>query len=476
MARASVSVPLIHFLGGTGTVTGSRFLVDGRRGRVLVDCGLYQGPKALRERNWAAFPVEPDGIDAVLLTHAHVDHSGYLPALYRNGFRGKIFATQGSIDLCRIVLLDCAHLQEEEAAFANRMGYSKHDPALPLFGVEDAAAVLEQFEAVPFDQRVEVAEDISAVFQRAGHILGSASIALTLGGSEPVRIVFSGDLGRPDHPLLLPPPPPPVCDALLVESTYGDRDHNDADAVERLVDVICRTTDRGGVVLIPAFAVDRTEVLLLHLRRLIESGEIPAVDIYVDSPMALAALKVYRRAIDEEWPELRPELRGHPGALEPPGLVEARSVDASKAIHGVSEGAVIISASGMATGGRILHHLEHRLPNPRNSVVLAGFQAVETRGRRLLSGARHVKMHGHYVPVRCEIADVSALSVHADRGEIMRWLRSAKQEPDSVFVVHGEAMPAAALCERIETELGWNAVVPGHLERIRVTPSWRGAF
>ncbi|MBW2272090.1 MAG: MBL fold metallo-hydrolase [Deltaproteobacteria bacterium] len=476
MARARVSVPLIHFLGGTGTVTGSRFLVDGHRARVLVDCGLYQGPKALRERNWAPFPVEPESVDAVLLTHAHVDHSGYLPALYRSGFRGKVFATRGTIDLCRIVLLDCAHLQEEEAGFANRMGYSKHDPALPLFTIQDAEAALHHFEVAPFDQRVEVAEDVSAIFRRSGHILGSASIALTVEGREPVRILFSGDMGRPEHPILLPPEPPSVCDALLVESTYGDRDHRDADAVERLVDVVCRTTDRGGVVLIPAFAVDRTEVVLLHLHRLINAGEIPAVDIYVDSPMALAALAVYRRAIDEGWEEVRPELRGRAEILEPSGLVEARSVDDSKAIHGVSEGAVIISASGMATGGRILHHLERRLPNPRNSVALVGFQAVETRGRRLLSGARQVKMHGHYVPVRCEISDVSALSVHADRGEIIAWLRSAKEEPDSVFVVHGEPSPAAALREQIEAELGWNAIVPAHLERVQVTASWRSAY
>jgi metallo-beta-lactamase family protein len=470
MARHSAQdgAVVLHFLGGAGSVTGSRFLVETPRGRVLVDCGLYQGLRELRRRNWEPFPVDPASVDAVVLTHAHVDHCAYLPALVRNGFRGSVYATPGCVELARIVLPDSGRLQEEDAAYANRKGYSKHATAEPLYTEEDAEATLSLLRTVPYGVPRSVAAGIDASFHPAGHILGSASVHLAFEGEDSAGLLVSGDLGRPVHPLLEPPSPPVRADVVLVESTYGDREHEEPPAAERLAEVVRRTSDRGGVVVIPAFAVDRTEVVLHQLRRLSDEARVPHLPVYVDSPMALAALEVYRRAIAESWPEIRAEVRGERRPFDPGDLHEVRSVEGSKALRDVRGPAIIVSASGMATGGRVLHHLEQRLPDARHSVVLVGYQAVGTRGRRLLAGESALKMHGRYVPVRAEIVDLSGFSVHADRTEILAWLGQAPVAPSACFVVHGEPGASASLREAIVRELSWNAVVPSYLERVRL--------
>lgn len=464
----SDAAPTLRFLGATGTVTGSRFLLRTERARVLVDCGLFQGVKALRERNWEPFPEEPAAIDAVVLSHAHVDHSGYLPALVRAGFRGRVFATRGTLELCRIVLPDSGRLHEEDAAYANRKGFSKHEPALPLYTEEDAWAALERFEAVDFDDEVEVADGVRALLSPAGHILGAASPRLTVEGDPPRRVLMSGDLGRRDHPILRPPAPPPEAETVLIESTYGDRRHEDDDHVERLAEAVSRVAARGGVIVIPAFAVDRTEIVLLHLRQLVEAGRIPDLPVFVDSPMALAALRVYRTAVAEGWGEIRPELRGHPEPFDPGRLREAHTVDDSRALMRLRGPLIVVSASGMATGGRVLHHLKARLGDPRNAVLLVGYQAVGTRGRRLLSGERVLKMHGRYFPVRAEVLDLSGFSAHADADGLLDWAGRAAKAPEVGFCIHGEPEASRALAARLRDELDWPAVVPRDGERVRL--------
>jgi metallo-beta-lactamase family protein len=468
MARPDSTAPILRFLGATGTVTGSRFLLETPRARVLIDCGLFQGLKPLRLRNWSPFPVGPETIDAVVLTHAHLDHCGYLPALARNGFRGPVLATAGTQALARIVLPDSAHIQEEDARYANRRGTSKHVPALPLYTTADAERVLERFRVAAFFHKTEVAPGVRATFLPAGHILGSAMVLLEIDGRRPRTVLVSGDLGRPAHPILTPPADPPGADLVLVESTYGDRTHEDAAALARFEDTLVRTAARGGTTVIPSFAVDRTEVLLLHLRRLVRDGRVPSLPVYVDSPMALAALGVYRRAITEGGIEIRPGFGGDGDPFDPGQLIEARTVEDSMAINDAAGPSIIISASGMASGGRVLHHLAHRLPDPRNAVLLVGYQAEGTRGRTLADGARELKMLGRYIGVRAEVASVPAFSVHADRGEIVAWLRRAPRPPETVFVVHGEMAAATALHDAIESELGWTAAVPRYLEIVRV--------
>jgi len=462
------SVPILRFLGAAGTVTGSRFLVDTPRARVLVDCGLFQGEKALRLRNWSEFPVAPASIDAVVLTHAHIDHAGYLPALVKQGFAGPIFATETTRALCQIVLPDSGHLQEEDAAYANRKGFSKHTPALPLYSEADAVAAVERFRACPFGRPFEIAQGIRARFSHAGHILGAASVTLDIDGATPRRLVVSGDLGRGSHPLLRNPEPPPEADAILIESTYGDRRHPPASSLAAFEAAIVRTAARGGSVVIPSFAVDRTEVVLLELRRLAREGRIPSLPVYVDSPMALAALGLYRAAIAEGSDEIKPGFRGDGDPFDPGRLLEAHDITESRAINDQRFPCIIISASGMATGGRVLHHLANRLPDPRNTVILPGFQAAGTRGRSLLDGARTVKLLGRYVPVHAEVLDVSAFSVHADQAELLGWLRQARRPPGMIYVVHGEPESAAGLERAIERDLGWPAAVARDLECVRL--------
>lgn len=459
-------VPVLRFLGATGTVTGSRFLVDAPGARLLVECGLFQGLKELRLRNWQEFPVPPASVDAVVVTHAHLDHTGYLPALARLGFRGTVFATADTVALSRIVLPDSGRVQEEDATYAARAGYSKHTPPLPLYTEADAERVLRQFHAVDFGRPVEVAAGVRATFQPAGHILGSAHVTLSVDGAAPRTIVFSGDVGRPQHPLLRSPAPPPAADVVVVESTYGDRCHEDEASMQAFASALSRTAERGGVAIIPSFAVDRTEVVLFHIRALIRARRVPRLPVYVDSPMALSALQVYRAAIDAG----RKDVELPPGSdpFDTGDLHEARTLVQSRAIHNVRGPAVIISASGMASGGRVLHHLAHRLDDPHNTVVLVGFQAQGTRGRSLLNGAKAVKMLGRYVPVRAEVVNVPAFSVHADRDELITWLRGAPRPPETVYIVHGEPPAAAGLETAIGTELGWTAVTPKYLEAVRL--------
>jgi metallo-beta-lactamase family protein len=465
MARPPVT---LRFLGAAGTVTGSRFLVSTPRAQVLVDCGLFQGEKALRLRNWEPFPVHPESLHAVVLSHAHVDHCGYLPALVRAGYRGPVYATRGTAELAAIVLPDSGRLQEEDASFANRAGFSKHKPALPLYTEEDAIAAAELIRPAENGAPLEIAPGIRLELTRAGHILGASSVSLRIDGSPERRLLVSGDLGRPQHPLLLGPAPPPAADYVLVESTYGDREHDEGDVVEQLAAAVRETVARKGVVVIPAFAVDRTELVLFHLRALAEAGRIPRVPIFVDSPMALAALRVYRRALAEGREEVRPELRGHDEALDPGELSEIRDPRESHALCEAPGPFVVVSASGMATGGRVLHHLAARLPDPINSVLLVGYQVRGTRGHRLLSGERAVKMLGRYVPVRAQVRNLSAFSVHADASELVDWLRRMPSAPLGVFAVHGEAAAAAALAAEVDRSLGWPAVVPSHDERVQL--------
>jgi metallo-beta-lactamase family protein len=460
----------LQFLGATGTVTGSRFLVRTGRATVLVDAGLFQGAKRDRLANWEPFPVDPATIDAVVVTHAHIDHSGWLPGLARDGFTGPVFATQATCELCEILLPDAAHLQEEQARFANERGFSKHHPAQPLYTSEDADAAIALLRGVEFDHPIEVAEGIVARFVPAGHILGSASVHLTITDdteSSATTLLVSGDLGRGNHPLIPGPAVPPAAQTVLVESTYGDSLHPEESAeIEEFADVVTRTAKRGGIVLIPAFAVDRTEVLLTVLRALMAAGRIPTLPVYVDSPMALRVLDVYRAAMHTANPlECHPVPADAPDDLFDPGggLHECPTVEDSKSLNELTAPAIIISASGMAAGGRVLHHLARLLPDHRNSVVLCGFQAAGTRGRSLADGAHSIKMLGRYVPVRAEVDVLRSLSVHADADGLHAWIDSLPDRPDTVFVVHGEPAASAALAERLVDD-DVNAVVPTQFE------------
>jgi metallo-beta-lactamase family protein len=462
------TVPVLTFLGAAGTVTGSRFLLDTPDARVLVDCGLFQGQKVLRLRNWDPFPVPPGSIDAVVVTHGHIDHVGYVPALVRDGFAGPVHCTDGTRDLARIVLPDSGHLQEEEARYANRKGYSKHHPALPLYTEEDAHRALPQFTPHPFHTEVEVAPGVHVTFRPAGHIIGSATLRVRLAGPPERVVVFSGDLGRPQHPVLRPPAPVGQADVLVLESTYGDRLHDDESAIDRFAKAISRTAGRGGQILIPAFAVDRTEVILFHLRRLAEAGRIPKLPIYVDSPMALSALSVYRRAIRDDADDVKPDLDHDGDPFDAGDVTEVRLVEESMKLADLTMPAIIVSASGMASGGRVVHHLARMAPEHRNTIVLAGFQAPGTRGRLLADGIRRLKMLGRYVPVRADVVDIGSFSVHADQSELLDWLGGADSPPEVVYLVHGEPGAAGALAERIEESGDSVVVVAAQDERVRL--------
>ncbi|MFI8320198.1 MBL fold metallo-hydrolase RNA specificity domain-containing protein [Streptomyces sp. NPDC085529] len=464
---ASPRPALLSFLGGVGTVTGSKFLVESDHARILVDCGLFQGFANLRRRNWDRFARDAADIDAVVVTHAHLDHCGYLPRLVRQGFRGPILTTPHTARLAGIVLRDSARLQREAARHADAHGWSKHRPAKPLYDDGDVEKTMSFFDPVPVGAEVELLHGTRLTLHHGGHILGSSWARLALEDGHTLAV--SGDLGRPGHPLLLPPEPFSGADVLLMESTYGDRRHDQESGRAEFAAVIARALARGGTVVIPAFALDRTEVVLHELTRLRETGVLPrSVPVYVDSPMALAALDVYRDAVRERSPELRPGILAQgEAALSPAPFLAARTVQESIDINSAHGPAVIVSSAGMATGGRVLHHLHRLLPDPRNAVVVVGFAAAGTRARDLVDGARTLKMFGEYVPVRAEVADVPHFSAHADADQIVDWLRGAPA-PHTVYVVHGEPAASETLRERLDRELGWTAVVPRSGEAVLV--------
>ncbi len=447
----------LQFLGATGTVTGSKYLVEKDEVRILVDCGLFQGEKNLRLQNRDEFPVPPGDIQTVLLTHAHLDHSGYLPLLVRNGFRGEVYATPATEAFCRILLPDSGRLQEEEAHYANRAGYSKHHPARPLYTYDDAVNCLTAFDPVPFGKSLGLGGGLQFHFERAGHILGASMVMLK---ANDKKLLFTGDLGRPGDPVIFPPSPIESADYLVLESTYGDRLHKPVDWLSELEAVLLRTILRRGVVVIPAFSVGRSQTLLYGLYRLREAKRIPNVPIFLDSPMSEEAVRIFRRFQGEH--RLSPEECA--GTYDVAKYV--RSSEESKALNNRKGPMIIVSASGMVTGGRVLHHIKERAPNPDNTILLTGFQANGTRGAALLGGTRTVKIHGELVAVNAEIASLDNLSAHADQGEILSWLSHFKRPPETTFITHGEPEAASALASAIEKKLGWKCHVPHYLEKV----------
>lgn len=438
-------------LGGASTVTGSKHLLTNGDKRILIDCGLFQGFKNLRELNWAPLSVPPSSIDAVVLTHAHLDHSGYLPRLVRDGFKGRIYATAATRDVAELILKDSAFLNEKDAEYANRKGFSRHKPALPLYGVRDAERAMEMFTIVPFETAFELPGGASLTFRYAGHILGAASAEIDWADR---RIAFSGDLGRYDDPMLPDPAVIPGADYIVVESTYGNRTHDPANTTEVLGQIVERTVKRGGTVVIPAFAVGRAQSLLYHLWKLRMAGRLSGVPIYLDSPMAIAATDLLHAHSDDHR-----LTHDECTAICEIGTY-TRDVEGSKAITASSWPKVVISASGMATGGRVLHHLKSFVGDPRNTILFSGYQAAGTRGRAMVEGVPEIKIHGQWIPVRAEVNDLSVLSAHADSNELMRWLSGFQRGPSRVFIVHGEDSASEALRTRIDRELGWDATVP----------------
>jgi metallo-beta-lactamase family protein len=449
----------LRFLGATGTVTGSKYLLEGYGRRILVDCGLFQGYKQLRLRNWAPLPVAPREIDAVVLTHAHIDHSGYLPLLVRDGFAGPVCCTEATRDLCAILLPDSGYLQEEDARYANRRGFSKHIPALPLYTEEDARRCLTQLCPLPFSVQIGLGAGLSFEFIPAGHILGSAMVRLR---GRSGSILFSGDLGRPNDLVMHPPQRVAQADYLVLESTYGDRRHSTEDAAEALGAIVRRTAARGGIVLMPAFAVGRAQALLYLIHQLKQSERIPNLPVFLNSPMAVDATRIYR----EHHAEHRLSAAQTEAAFHVARFVH--SVEDSKALNDLRMPAIVIAASGMATGGRVLHHLKAFAPDPRNAIVFSGFQAGGTRGASILAGAQSVRIHGQDVPVQAEVALLDMLSAHADCEETLDWLEGFRQPPRCTYLTHGEPTAADALRQRIEHARGWECHVPEYLETQRV--------
>ena len=446
----------LQFLGAAGTVTGSKYLVTDARNRVLVDCGLFQGLKNLRLRNWADLPFEAASISAVLLTHAHLDHSGYLPLLVKRGFTGPVYCTPATAELCKILLPDSGHIQEEDTEYANRGGFSKHHPALPLYTEADAMRCLRQLRTVDFDQDFAIGPGLHGRFAPAGHILGAACATLT---SAAGKLVFSGDLGRPHDAIMNPPTPLSDADYIVVESTYGDRTHPSVDALDELADIILRTINRGGCVIVPAFAVGRTQALLHFIHQLKAQGRIPPqLPVYLNSPMATDVTTLYERFAGE----LR--LPKSECAAMCRAATFVTSVEQSKRLNAMHNPMIVVAASGMATGGRVIHHLKAFAPDPRNTILFSGYQAAGTRGAAMLGGAREIRIHGQDVPVRAEVAALSSLSAHADANEIMQWLGGFRQAPRAAFVTHGEPVAADTLRQRIERGLRWTVHVPEHLQ------------
>ena len=464
----------LSFWGGVGTVTGSKYLVESGGSRVLVDCGLFQGLRELRERNWEDPPFDPKGIDAVVITHAHVDHSAYLPRLVRLGFGGPVYCSKGTADLLKLLLPDSARLQEEEAEYRNRKGLTRHEPALPLYTEADARAAIKLIRTCPnTGEATEVARGMRAGFHIAGHILGSSLVLLELDGAggdgKGRRVLFSGDLGHYDQPIIRDPVAPPACDYMLVESTYGDRLHDPEDPKVALARVVNEAAARGGPLLIPAFAVGRTQELLYHLRELEDEGRIPVLPVRVDSPMAAAATQIYQRTKEEHDEEYEGVLEGHRHPLRTRSMVTASTREESKRLNEEKGSRVIISASGMMTGGRVLHHARRVLPDERATVLFVGYQAAGTTGRKILEGSRYVRIMKGDVPVRCHVERIGGLSAHADWAEVLRWLGPLEATPPRrVFTTHGEPESAAAMAGHIRERFGWRVDPPQYGDHVEL--------
>jgi len=449
----------LTFLGAAGTVTGSKYLLEHGGRRLLVDCGLFQGLKQLRLRNWDAFPLAPDKIDAVALTHAHIDHSGYLPALAKQGFRGPVFSTHATRELAALMLPDSGHLQEEDAFYANRHGFSRHHPALPLYTEEDGRRVLRLFRPRDHGEAFEPIAGVTVRFSPAGHILGAASVHVAWEGGS---ILFSGDLGRDEDILMRPPEPPPAADYLVVESTYGDRLHDAEDPATQLAEAINRTAARGGIVVVPAFAVGRAQALMYLVGQLKQQQRIPDLPVFLNSPMAADVTAIYHAHAGEHRLDAEQCRRMCDAARI------VNTVEESRKLNGMRFPAVIISASGMATGGRVVHHIKAFAPDRRNTILLAGYQAAGTRGAALVAGARDVKIHGEHVPVRAEVVNLGSLSAHADRSELLRWVAKLPRAPRRIFVTHGEPVAADSLRQAIEEAHQWPCTVPEHMQAVEL--------
>lgn len=457
----------IQFLGATRTVTGSKHLIEIDGYRVMVDCGLFQGFKELRLRNWEPFPINPASINAVILTHAHIDHTGYLPRLVREGFNGVVYGTPATVELARILLPDSARLQEEEAGYANKVGSSRHRPALPLYSERDANAALKLLESVNYHQRIQLTKKLSFEFVDAGHILGSSFVNFEAEchDGQRKRVIMTGDIGRYGEPILNDPENVDDADYIVLESTYGDRIHPDFDVESKLAEIITETAGRGGHILIPAFAVGRAQQLVYLIHKLEEENRIPILPVFVDSPMAVTATRLYLRHREGHDLEMRRLIDEHQNPLATRRFSLARTVQESKKVSAHEESTIVISASGMATGGRILHHLRKRLPDERSTVIFVGFQAAGTRGRRLIDGEKEIKIFGEMVPVNAHIERIDNLSAHADYREILRWLSGFKRAPERVFLVHGEPLAAEALKAKIVAQFGWAVEIPEYLQQ-----------
>ena len=463
---ANASAPTLQFLGAAGGVTGSKYLFSNDSDQVLIDCGLFQGLKELRLRNWAPLPIDLARLRSVVLTHAHIDHSGYLPRVVAKGFRGPVYATPGTCDLLRVMLPDAAHLQEEEARYANRKGYSKHSPALPLYTIEDAEATLKLLRPVRVGASIEVSKGVMLDFGRVGHILGagSARFAFAVNGQKKI-LLDSGDLGRYDRPILKDPEPGVAADWLLIESTYGNRIHPQGSEPE-LRAVIKETAEQRRCLIIPAFAIGRTQELVYTIRKMEDAGEIPAIPVYVDSPMGIEATEIYSRHTEEHDFEMAQLSNHERNPLRSRRMVVAKTPEQSKAINDMKGPLIIISASGMATGGRVLHHLKHRLPYTDTTVLLAGYQAEGTRGRSLQDGAKEIKMLGEVIAVQAKVKVLDGFSAHADQGEILRWLGTFPKAPKLTYVVHGEPAGAQALADLIRTRLKWSVEIAKFQQKV----------
>jgi len=476
-------LPYIQFLGAAGTVTGSKHLINtsydssGKQGfQLLIDCGLFQGQKEWRERNWQDTPVPACEIDAVVLTHAHLDHCGWIPRLVKEGFRGPIYATQPTIDLCTVVLPDSGHLQEEDAAFHNKKGTSRHDPALPLYTLEEAQDCMQYFKAVEVEKTIQLVPQLSFRFVRAAHILGSCMVEVTLKTeSEIGRLLFTGDVGRVRNSVAAPgkvvhsgPQEGEYADVLVMESTYGNREHPVNDPRPELAQLIRATVARGGSVIVPAFAVERTQKFIFILKELMESAQIPRIPVYCDSPMAIKAVEIFMRHSEEYTPQAAELIRRYGSPTAWPGFTFAQTPEQSKKINDSHFPSIIISSSGMVTGGRILHHLAQRLPDPRNLVIFIGFQAPGTRGAIIKGGAPEIKIFGEVIPIRAQVAALEQFSDHADPPELLEWLRTFKNKPGVTYLVHGEPQASSLLCDLMRKELRWNVKVAEYMERVPV--------